>query len=130
MVKYYQGTGRRKTATARIRMVRGRGQITVNKKKVADYFSDFSGSVEKINQPLVKTSQKDKFDISVLARGGGKKGQLEAIQLGVARALISYDQKFKPTLKKEGLLTRDPRMKERKKPGLKRARRAAQWKKR
>lgn len=130
MAKYYQGTGRRKTATASVRMVKGAGKIIVNKKKFTDYFSDFSGSTKKINQPLIKTGQKDKFDISVLVRGGGKRGQLGAIQLGIARALIHYDQKLKPALKKEGFMTRDPRMKERKKPGLKRARRAAQWSKR
>lgn len=130
MAKYYQGTGRRKTATARVRITRGSGKITINQKKLTDYFSDFSGSAEKIDQPLIKTGQKDKFDISILVKGGGKRGQLGAIQLGVARALIDYDQKLKPALKKEGLLTRDPRMKERKKPGLRRARRAAQWSKR
>lgn len=130
MARYYQGIGRRKTATTSVRLTKGQAKIIVNKQPVTKYFYEFRDAQEVITAPLSKLNLKDNFAISVLAKGGGKKSQLQAIQLGVARALIEYDKKLKPTLKKEGFLTRDPRMKERKKPGLKRARRAAQWQKR
>ncbi len=130
MAKYYQGLGRRKTATARVRLSKGTGKITVNQESISKYFSDRPGGEEIIKAPMKKMGVEKKFDLSALAKGGGKQGQVIAIQLGVARALIEFDHEFKKTLKKEGYLTRDPRMKERKKPGLKRARRAAQWQKR
>ncbi len=130
MAKYYEGIGRRKTSTCRVRITKGKGEIKVNQKSFNNYFGDFEDRDFIIQTPLEKVDQKDKFDISVLVKGGGKRGQLEAVQLGLARALVKFDEEYKATLKAEGYLTRDPRMKERKKPGKKGARRGAQWGKR
>lgn len=120
--QYYYGLGRRKTAIARVRLIPGKGVLTIN--------GSTSEPSEVVNIPLVTVGQQGKYDISALVTGGGKTSQLEAIRLGVARALIALDGSFKQSLRKEGFLTRDPREKERKKPGLKRARRAPQWAKR
>jgi small subunit ribosomal protein S9 len=128
--KYYEGVGRRKTSTCRVRIFKGNGKININNKDYSKYFADFEDKDFIILSPLEKVDEKDKFDISVLVKGGGKRSQLEAIQLGLARALVKYDKNYKTTLKAEGYLTRDPRMKERKKPGKKSARRGAQWGKR
>jgi len=130
MSKYYQGIGRRKTATASVRLTKGKTKIEINNEPASEYFYEFKNAQKIILAPLVKVNQGENFSISVLLKGGGKKSQMIAIQLAVARALLEYDSRLRPVLKKEGFLTRDPRMKERKKPGLKRARRAAQWQKR
>ena len=126
--KYY-GTGRRKKSVARVYLVPGKGQITINKRNIDDYFGLETLKVI-VRQPLVATDTVDKFDILVTVKGGGYTGQAGAVRHGIARALIQADSDYRPTLKKEGYLTRDPRMKERKKYGLKAARRAPQFSKR
>jgi small subunit ribosomal protein S9 len=120
--KYYYGTGRRKTAVAQVRIFAGNGKITINDKD--------SVLPEIITEPLKLVGKLESFDISVKVNGGGKNGQLEAIRHGLSRALIELNSEFRPTLKKAGFLTRDQREVERKKPGLKKARRAPQWSKR
>jgi small subunit ribosomal protein S9 len=127
--KYHYGTGRRKTATARVRLYEGSGQVVINGKLDKVYLSP-ANLIEVIKQPLVAVGMKDRFDISVVATGGGSQSQAEAIRHGIARALLDFDISLRKTLKSAGLLTRDPRAKERKKPGLKRARRAPQFAKR
>lgn len=130
MAKYYEGVGRRKTSTCRVRITKGKGEIIINDESFDKYFSDFEDRNHIVVSVLEKVDKKNNFDISVVSLGGGKRGQLEAVRLGLARALVKYDSELKPTLKKEGYLTRDPRMKERKKPGKKGARRGSQWVKR
>jgi small subunit ribosomal protein S9 len=130
MAKYYEGIGRRKTSTCRVRISKGDGKITVNKEKFKDYFSDFEDRNYIVKSVLEKIDKQNDFNVSVMVRGGGKRSQLESVQLGLARALVEYSTDLKPTLKQEGYLTRDPRMKERKKPGRKRARKGSQWVKR
>ena len=125
----YYGTGRRKKSIARVYLTPGSGNITVNKRDINDYFGLETLKVI-IRQPLVATENVDKFDVKVTVRGGGTTGQAGAIRHGIARALLQADSDFRPILKKEGYLTRDPRMKERKKYGLKAARRAPQFSKR
>ena len=125
----YYGTGRRKKSIARVYLTPGTGNITVNKRDINDYFGLETLKVI-VRQPLVATENVDKFDIKVTVRGGGTTGQAGAIRHGIARALLQADTDFRPVLKKEGFLTRDPRMKERKKYGLKAARRAPQFSKR
>ncbi len=124
-----QVVGRRKTAAARIRIKPGTGEIIVNNKDWKKYFPS-SEYQTIILSPLQSVGKLKSFDFSVKVAGGGMKGQAEALQLGISRALASYDEELKKTLKSLGYLTRDPRAKERKKPGLKRARRAPQWSKR
>ena len=126
--KYY-GTGRRKKSIARVYLVPGKGKITVNKRDIDDYFGLDTLKVI-VRQPLNATETVDKFDVLVNVKGGGTTGQAGAIRHGVARALCQVDADYRPVLKKEGYLTRDPRMKERKKYGLKAARRAPQFSKR
>ena len=126
--KFY-GTGRRKSSVARVYLVPGTGKITINKRDIDEYFGLETLKVI-IRQPLVATETVDKFDVKVTVRGGGTTGQAGAIRHGVARALLTVDNDFRPVLKKAGYLTRDPRMKERKKYGLKGARRAPQFSKR
>ena len=127
--KFY-GTGRRKSSVARVYLVPGTGKVTINKKDMDDYFGLDTLKVI-VNQPLVATGTKDKFDVLVNVRGGGFTGQAGAIRHGISRALLQVDSdEYRLTLKKAGFLTRDPRMKERKKPGLKAARRAPQFSKR
>ena len=127
-VKFY-GTGRRKSSIARVYIMPGTGNITINKRSMDDYFGLETLKVI-VKQPLVATETADKFDVLVTVRGGGYTGQAGAIRHGVARALLQVDADYRPTLKKAGYLTRDPRMKERKKYGLKAARRAPQFSKR
>ena len=127
-VKYY-GTGRRKKSIARVYLTPGTGKITINKRDVDEYFGLETLKVV-VRQPLVATETLEKFDVLVNVHGGGFTGQAGAIRHGIARALLKADAEFRPTLKKAGYLTRDPRMKERKKYGLKAARRAPQFSKR
>ena len=123
--KYY-GTGRRKTSVARVYLVPGTGKITINKRDIDEYLGLETLKVI-VRQPLVATDNADKFDVIVNVRGGGYTGQAGAIRHGISRALLTVDNDFRPVLKKAGFLTRDPRMKERKKYGLKAARRAPQF---
>ncbi len=126
---YFYGTGRRKSSVARVRVYNGTGKITINDRDIDDYFG--LETLKLITrQPLSITGTADKFDIVCRVGGGGVTGQAGAIRHGIARALLQYDESLRPTLKKAGLLTRDPRMKERKKYGLKGARRAPQFSKR
>jgi small subunit ribosomal protein S9 len=126
--KYY-GTGRRKKSIARVYLVPGTGKITINKRDIDDYFGLETLKVI-VRQPLVATETEGKFDILVNVHGGGYTGQAGAIRHGVSRALLEADEEYRPILKSGGFLTRDPRMKERKKYGLKAARRAPQFSKR
>ena len=128
MAKYY-GTGRRKSSIARVYLVPGTGVITINKRGIDEYFGLETLKMV-VRQPLAATETTDKFDVLVNVHGGGTTGQAGAIRHGVARALLQADAEYRPILKKAGFLTRDPRMKERKKPGLKAARRAPQFSKR
>ena len=126
--KYY-GTGRRKKSIARVYLVPGKGDVTINKRSMDEYFGLETLKVI-VRQPLVATETADKLDVIVNVHGGGYTGQAGAIRHGIARALLQVDGDFRPVLKKAGFLTRDPRMKERKKYGLKAARRAPQFSKR
>ncbi|MFC5559481.1 30S ribosomal protein S9 [Ureibacillus thermophilus] len=125
----YTGTGRRKSAVARVRLVPGEGKIIINKRDVEEYIP-FETLREVIKQPLKLTQTLGSYDVLVNVQGGGFTGQAGAIRHGIARALLQVDPDFRSTLKQAGLLTRDPRMKERKKYGLKGARRAPQFSKR
>ncbi len=125
----FYGTGRRKKSIARVYLKPGTGKITVNKRDIDDYFG-FETLKIIIRQPFVATDTVDKFDVMVNVKGGGYTGQAGAIRHGIARALLTVDADYRPALKKAGYLTRDPRMKERKKYGLKGARRAPQFSKR
>ena len=125
----YYGTGRRKSSVARVYSVPGSGKITVNKRDIEEYFGLETLKLI-IRQPLEVTGTTGKFDISINVCGGGTTGQAGAIRHGISRALLEADSDFRPALKKAGFLTRDPRMKERKKYGLKAARRAPQFSKR
>ncbi len=126
--KYY-GTGRRKSSVARVYLVPGSGKITINKRDIDEYLGLETLKVV-VRQPLVATENTDKFDVKVNVKGGGYSGQAGAIRHGIARALLQVDSDYRPVLKSAGFLTRDPRMKERKKYGLKAARRAPQFSKR
>ena len=126
---YFYGTGRRKKSVARVRVYPGNGQITINGKDVDEYFGLETLKLI-INQPFGATGTVGKFDIVANVNGGGISGQAGAIRHGVARALVTADENYRPALKAAGVLTRDPRMKERKKYGLKGARRAPQFSKR
>ena len=125
----FYGTGRRKKSIARVYIVPGKGNITINNRDIDDYFGLETLKVI-VRQPLVATDTTEKYDVKVNVKGGGYTGQAGAIRHGIARALLKVDEEFRPTLKKAGYLTRDPRMKERKKYGLKKARRAPQFSKR
>ena len=125
----YYGTGRRKSSVARVYLVPGTGKVTINKKDMDEYFGYDTLKVI-ARQPLELTSTADKFDVLVNVHGGGYTGQAGAIRHGISRALLTVDGDYRPVLKKAGFLTRDPRMKERKKYGLKAARRAPQFSKR
>lgn len=135
--KVYIGTGRRKSSIAQVKMVSGKGKITVNGRDVREFFP-YETNVMDLKQPLVLTNTEESFDIEVKVNGGGFTGQTGAIRLGIARALLEYDaatdpaseNSFRKVLKAAGFVTRDPRSKERKKPGLKAARRAPQFSKR
>jgi len=126
--KYY-GTGRRKSSVARVYLVPGTGKITINKRDIDEYLGLETLKVI-VRQPLAATETADKFDVLVNVKGGGYTGQAGAIRHGIARALLQVDADYRPVLKSAGYLTRDPRMKERKKYGLKAARRAPQFSKR
>lgn len=125
----FYGTGRRKSSVARVYLTPGTGKITVNKRDIDEYFGLETLKLI-VRQPLMLTETQDKFDVMVNVRGGGFTGQAGAIRHGISRALLQADADFRPVLKKAGFLTRDPRMKERKKYGLKAARRAPQFSKR
>ncbi|MDP4161671.1 MAG: 30S ribosomal protein S9 [Bacillota bacterium] len=125
----YIGTGRRKSSVARVRLVPGTGNILINDREITNYIP-FEALREVVKQPLVATETLGSYDILVNVSGGGYTGQAGAIRHGIARALLQADPEFRPTLKRAGLLTRDARMKERKKYGLKGARRAPQFSKR
>ncbi len=126
---YFYGTGRRKSSVARVRVYKGTGKITINERDIDDYFGLETLKVI-VRQPLTLTDNADKFDIVCRVAGGGVTGQAGAIRHGISRALLQADAELRPELKKAGFLTRDPRMKERKKYGLKGARRAPQFSKR
>jgi small subunit ribosomal protein S9 len=125
----HYATGRRKTSSARIYLSSGKGKITVNEKNLDVYFGRKVAQML-VMQPLEMTELKDKLDINIKVKGGGSFGQAGAIRHGISRALISYDEELRPQLKKAGLLTRDPRKVERKKPGLVKARKSKQFSKR
>ena len=125
----YYGTGRRKSSVARVYLIPGNGKIIINKRSIDDYFGLDTLKLI-VRQPLELTGMLDKFDVKVNVYGGGTTGQAGAIRHGISRALLEADSDFRSTLKKAGFLTRDPRMKERKKSGLKAARRAPQFSKR
>ena len=125
----YYGTGRRKKSIARVYLIPGNGNIVINKRGIDDYFGLETLKVI-VRQPLVATGTTDKFDVKVNVRGGGYTGQAGAIRHGISRALLQADADYRPVLKKAGFLTRDPRMKERKKYGLKKARKSPQFSKR
>jgi small subunit ribosomal protein S9 len=128
-VQYYEGIGRRKTASARVRIMAGSGEFVVNGKPAGEYFPRI-GDMEHILAPLQEAEMVGKLDISVLVNGGGVTGQAGAVRHGIARALLKLDPDLRPKMRKGGFLTRDARMKERKKPGLKRARKAPTYTKR
>ena len=125
----FYGTGRRKKSIARVYLTPGKGDVVINKRNMDDYFGMETLKVI-VRQPFAATGTNEKFDVLVNVRGGGYTGQAGAIRHGIARALLQVDADYRPILKKEGFLTRDPRMKERKKYGLKAARRAPQFSKR
>ena len=128
-VQYYEGVGRRKTSSARVRIMPGNGQYIINDKQAAAYFPRLR-DMEKIMAPLLAAEMEGRFDISVKVQGGGITGQAGAICHGLARALLKMDPELRPVMRAGGFLTRDARMKERKKPGLKRARKAPTYTKR
>ncbi|MBK6525444.1 MAG: 30S ribosomal protein S9 [Crocinitomicaceae bacterium] len=121
--------GRRKTAVARVYLSKGSGKVTVNEREVKDYFKT-PVLLDKVNQPFQLTSTLGQYDVNVNVDGGGVNGQAEAVRLGISRALVEINPDFKTLLKAEGLMTRDPRMVERKKPGRKKARKRFQFSKR
>ena len=125
----YYGTGRRKSSTARVFMSKGTGKIVINKLSLEDYFGRETAHMI-LKQPLVSTDTNNDFNLMVTVKGGGDSGQAGAIRLGIARALLKYDESLRGTLKKSGFLTRDARKVERKKVGLRKARRATQFSKR
>jgi small subunit ribosomal protein S9 len=128
-IRYYEGIGRRKRAVARVRLYPGNGQIVINDKGLEEYFGRLQ-DWDSVVSPLKVTNNEGRFNMSVVVKGGGVTGQAEAIQHGAARALLRAEPGLKAALRRAGLLTRDPREKERKKPGLKRARKAPQYTKR
>lgn len=128
-LRYYEAVGRRKRSVARVRLYPGEGEIVINGKQVRDYFGR-PQDWRDVMAPLELTSSQGRFNLSVLVNGGGITGQARAIRHGLSRALLVADPELKPLLRRAGFLTRDPREKERKKPGLKRARKAPQYTKR
>ena len=130
MAKYYYGLGRRKRSTARVRIFKGAGKITVNDKDVTEYFSDSKSLLNELSKPFVAVDMVGKFGVTVKVSGGGHSGQIDAIQLGIAKALAVMDENLKGTLRRADMLGRDPREKERKKFGLKGARKQRQFTKR
>jgi small subunit ribosomal protein S9 len=129
-IQYFEGIGRRKESTARVRIMSGSGKFVVNGKALEEYFPRV-GDKESILAPMEATNESiDRFDISAVVKGGGVTGQTEAVKLGLARALLKISPDYRPVMRKAGFLTRNPREKERKKPGLKRARKAPTYTKR
>ena len=129
MSEIHYATGRRKTSSARVYLSKGKGDITVNSKPLNEYFGRQVAQML-VMQPLKLTELDEKVNVKVMVKGGGSFGQAGAIRHGISRALIEYDEELRPQLKKAGLLTRDPRKVERKKPGLKKARKSSQFSKR
>ena len=127
--QYYEGIGRRKASTARVRVMNGTGGFTINERSLEDFFTR-TGDIQAVLSPLEAVGRRNSLDVTALVQGGGVTGQTDAVKLGVARALLKLDPDLKPALRKSGFLTRDPREKERKKPGLKRARKAPTYTKR
>jgi small subunit ribosomal protein S9 len=127
---YFYALGRRKSATARVRLMGGKGNITVNGKPAAEYFAESKYLLAKLQQPFIILDNQNKFDVTVVVSGGGHQGQIEAIRLGISKALVVMNEDFKSTLKRADLLGRDSREKERKKFGLKGARKQRQFTKR
>lgn len=127
---YHYGLGRRKSATARVRLTSGKGNITINDLPAANYFDDSKSLLTKLQQPFVLLDMMGKFDVSVRVSGGGLDGQAEAIRLGISKAFVELNDDYRSTLKRAGLVSRDPREKERKKFGLKGARKQRQFTKR
>jgi len=127
--QYYEGVGRRKSATARVRIYAGSGSMIVNDKPLDEYFRRL-GDMDELLKPLAVAGMQGRFDMTVKVNGGGVTGQTDAVKLGLARALLIYQPELRPAMRKAGLLTRDAREKERKKPGLKRARKAPTYTKR
>lgn len=127
---YFYGLGRRKSATARVRLTSGKGGITVNGQPAAEYFADSKYLLAKLQQPFQVLDNVNKFDVSAVVSGGGHEGQVEAIRLGIAKSLVALNEDFKATLKRADLLSRDSRERERKKFGLKGARKQRQFTKR
>ena len=128
--QYYEGVGRRKQSTARVRISQGTGNFSVNEKVLKDYFTRL-GDADSILEPFTSTGENQvQYDVTVKVGGGGVTGQTDAVQLGLARAFVKMNPDYTSALRKDGLLTRDPRVKERKKPGLKRARKAPTYTKR
>jgi small subunit ribosomal protein S9 len=129
-VQYYEGIGRRKASTARVRIMSGAGRVVVNEKEGEQYFTRL-GDLDEILAPLAAAGEeRARYDISVLVKGGGVTGQTDAVKLGLARALVKMNPEWVSAMRKGGFLTRDPRVKERKKPGLKGARKAPTYTKR
>ncbi len=127
--QYYEGVGRRKEASARVRIMSGSGEFTVNGKKVDDFFPRF-GDMDIVLSPLTDAGSKGSVDVTVMVKGGGTTGQVGAVRMGLARALVKMNPDLDRAMRHGGHLTRDPRVKERKKPGLKRARKAPTYTKR
>ena len=125
----YRGTGRRKTSVAQVRLMPGEGKVLINKRPLTEYFGKKTLEMV-VKQPLALTKMEGRYDVLATVKGGGVTGQAGAVRLGIARALLKADAEMRPPLKRAGFLTRDPRMKERKKYGLKGARRAPQFSKR
>ncbi len=128
--KFYEGIGRRKESTARVRIMEGSGNFIVNEKNIEAYFTRLGDASDIINAFQIANQPENKFDVSVIVNGGGVTGQRDAVKLGLARALVEMDDELRALLRQSGYMTRDPRVKERKKPGLKRARKAPTYTKR
>ena len=128
--RYYEGIGRRKESSARVRIMEGTGSFIVNQKEIEAYFTRLGDVPEIIRAFTVVDQPQNSYDVTVLVNGGGVTGQRDAVKLGLARALVKMDEEFRSNLRRSGYLTRDPRVKERKKPGLKRARKAPTYTKR
>ena len=127
---YFYALGRRKSATARVRLMTGKGAVTVNGKPAEEFYAESKYLLNKLQQPFALLDLVGKYDVSVVVSGGGHQGQIEAIRLGISKALVEVNEDYKSTLKRADLLSRDPREKERKKFGLKGARKQRQFTKR
>lgn len=128
--QYYEGIGRRKESSARVRLMSGSGKFIVNDKEIDAYFTRLGDMTEIVKAFEIANQARNSYDVTVLVNGGGVTGQRDAVKLGLARALVKMDSELRPPLRHSGFLTRDPRIKERKKPGLKRARKAPTYTKR